>query len=461
MPPYQAALEFLHSRIDYERSATLPYRSKSFQLDQMHQLVELLGNPQSNLPVIHIAGTKGKGSTASMVSEMLTAGGIRNGLYVSPHLERLEERLVIDGSTCSQDTLTDLVDQIRPAVEQLDQRAKADGVRSATYFEITTAMAFLFFAQAKVDLAIMEVGLGGRLDSTNICDSVVCAITSISYDHTQQLGDTLELIAGEKAGICKPGVPVVCGVKDDEARRVIQQRADDLQAPLLQIDRDFAVTSYQPNRELLDRMSYRSQDDDWCFEEIELGLSGRHQANNASVAISIIQQLAHRWPISEDKIREGLAATHCPARVEVVSRKPLVILDAAHNVASIQALVDTLDEQFGEHRRLLVFATTQGKEVAGMLAVLLPAFDDVVLTRYVNNPRAVSPDDLAEAARQVIDKLNLKQPPSVITTDDANAAAAFLNQPNDADRLVCVTGSFFIAGEMKTAMTRANCLNSS
>jgi dihydrofolate synthase/folylpolyglutamate synthase len=455
---YQAALEFLHSRIDYERSANFPYRSQSFTLDRMCQLAELLGNPQRGLPVVHIAGTKGKGSTASMVAGMLHTSGIRNGLYVSPHLERLEERLVVDGAPCSEETLAALVQQVRPAVEELDRRAEAEGERSATYFEITTVMAFLFFAQAEVELAVMEVGLGGRLDSTNICDSVVCAITSISYDHTQQLGDTLTLIAGEKAGICKPGVPIVCGVRNDEAQAVIHQRAADLQAPLWQLDRDFFVSDYQPCRESnsaappLDRMSFRSQDAAWCFDDLDLALPGKHQADNASVAIAIVQQLADRWPVLAEDVRQGLATTACPARVEVISHKPLIVLDAAHNVASSQALVDTLRERFGKRRRLLVFATTLGKDVAGMLEILLPEFDDVVLTKYSNNPRSVSPDALHEAAQTSLCKLNLEHPPSVTTCADATAATALLAEDTSSERLVCVTGSFFIAGEMKAAL---------
>ena len=209
---HDAALAFLYSRIDYERAVNPPYSAGTLRLERMRELLARLGNPQRGLPTVHIAGTKGKGSTAAMVAAVLTAAGHRTGLASSPHLRRVEERLAIDGRPASGDELVELVDRLRPHVETMErQAAHVAGETGPTYFEITTALAWQHFARNRVRAAVVEVGLGGRLDATNVCEPTVTAITSISFDHTRQLGNTLAEIAGEKAGIIKPGVPIISG----------------------------------------------------------------------------------------------------------------------------------------------------------------------------------------------------------------------------------------------------------
>ncbi len=237
-----SAADFLLRRINYERTPNVPYLSGEFKLDRMRRLMSLLGDPHLDLKAIHIAGTKGKGSTAAMVASVLCAAGYRAGLYTSPHLERTEERIVIDGQACPPDKFLALAAQVQPAVERIDEESAAHGEMGPTFFEVTTAMAFLHFAQANVAAAVLEVGLGGRLDSTNVCRPEVCIITSISFDHVKQLGNTLALIAAEKSGIIKPGIPVISGVIDPEPRDVIAARAAELSAPLIQlgIDYDFS-----------------------------------------------------------------------------------------------------------------------------------------------------------------------------------------------------------------------------
>src|SRR5262245_30142218 len=219
----QAALDWLMGRINYERTAFIPYQDRQLKLDRMRQLLTRLGQPDAGMKIVHIAGTKGKGSTSAMIAGILTAAGFRTGLFSSPHLERIEERFAVDAEPCTAAELVALVDRLRPVVRSMDEEAAAEGDAAGgpTYFEATTAMALLHFVERGVDAAVLEVGLGGRLDSTNVCLPAVCVITSISFDHTKQLGNTLASIAREKAGIIKPGVPVVCGVTDLEPQSVI------------------------------------------------------------------------------------------------------------------------------------------------------------------------------------------------------------------------------------------------
>ncbi|MGH7136768.1 MAG: bifunctional folylpolyglutamate synthase/dihydrofolate synthase, partial [Pirellulales bacterium] len=237
-PSYQAALSFLYGRIDYERTA-MPYGQGELRLDRMRELLRRLGDPQDRLPIVHVAGTKGKGSTSAMIAAGLSAAGHSTGLYTSPHLERLEERFLVDGQPCGEEELADLTDRLRPIVAEMDREARVADEIGPTYFELTTAVALLHFVKRGVGAAVLEVGLGGRLDSTNVCLPRVAVITSISFDHMKQLGNTLEAIAREKAGIVKPAVPLVSGVVAEEPRREIAKICRQRGAPLVQLGRDF------------------------------------------------------------------------------------------------------------------------------------------------------------------------------------------------------------------------------
>ncbi|MBI1904437.1 MAG: bifunctional folylpolyglutamate synthase/dihydrofolate synthase [Planctomycetia bacterium] len=465
-----AAIEFLHGRINYERDPAVQYTTQEFRLARMREILARLGDPGGKLPVVHVAGTKGKGSTSAMVASILTAAGHRSGLYASPHLHDPEERVQADGRPVSAAEFVDLVEAVRPVAEEMDAEARGERPRRSaagtawdwlpggpTYFELMTAMALVCFERRGVETAVLEVGLGGRLDSTNVCRPAVCAIASISFDHTRQLGGTLAQIAGEKAGIVKPGVPVVCGVVKDEPRAVIAETCRRQGAPLVQLGVDFDF-EYQPPHELgrgegHGRMTYRRPASGDASPRLdrgpfELGLLGRHQAANAAVAIAVCEELRRQgWSIPEEAMRRGLADVRLPARVEVVRRRPTVIIDAAHNVASVEALVRTLDESFSPSRRILVLGTSRDKDVLGMLRVLLPHFQKAIFTRYLLNPRGVPAEELAEAARG-------HATPFVVCPDPAaawNEAASDL-APDD---LVCVTGSFFLAGEMERQVQKA------
>ena len=451
-----AALEFLTRRINYERTPSVPYLSVEFKLDRMRRLMSLVGDPHLSLKAIHIAGTKGKGSTAAMVASVLTAAGYKAGLYTSPHLERIEERLVIDGQICPSDQFLARAADVQPAVELLDRESESQGTTGPTFFEVTTAMAFLHFARANVDAAVLEVGLGGRLDSTNVCNPEVCIITSISFDHVKQLGNTLAAIAAEKAGIIKRGVPIISGVINPEPRDVIAHRASEFSAPLFQRGRDYdfahASTSGLPApRSSLD---YRepSANPEYQLPGIELNLLGSHQAANAAAAIAAINRLRDRgWSISDEAIRRGLATTNIPARIEQVRPAPAIILDVAHNLASIEALLTVLRERFGSQRRIAIFASSKDKDYAGMLKLVLPAFDIVFLTQYIHNPRAVPAETLLAAAlelRRAAANGNGRYPiiHATVRPQDALRLARAVAAQED---LICIAGSFFLAAELR------------
>ncbi|MHB8898438.1 MAG: bifunctional folylpolyglutamate synthase/dihydrofolate synthase [Thermoguttaceae bacterium] len=449
--PHEAATRFLCGRINYERFASIPYHERAFQLDRMRELLGRLGHPDRAMRIVHVAGTKGKGSTSTMIASMLRAAGRRVGLFTSPHLERIEERMTVDGVECPAADFVDLVDMLRPVVDAMDRRREPiDGQPDGpTYFDIITAMALVHFARQQVDTAVLEVGLGGRLDSTNVCRPELSVITSISYDHMQQLGSTLESIAREKAGIVKPGVPLVSGVTDDEPRGVIRDVCRAEGSRLIELGTDFTF-EYRPPRGL-DRgdsageidFSCRGADAEYRLDNVQLGLLGHHQARNGAVALAAMLELRRQgWHLPDAALRDGLAAARCPARVELLSRRPAIIVDAAHNAASVKALVDTLNECFSPRRKILVFATTREKDVRGMIEILDSYFDEILVTRYQDNSRAFPPDELADLARQLTGR-------DCRVCSKPEQAWQIARQMTTEDDLVCATGSFYLAAEIR------------
>ena len=448
---HEAALRFLYERTDYERSLAMPYSRWGLKLQRMKDLLARLENPQQGLPILHVAGTKGKGSTAAMAAAVLTAAGYRTGLFTSPHLDSVHERIALNGQPCTPAELVQLVDRVRPAVAEIDEQAArehpSDG--GPTFFEITTAMALLHFAACRAHAAVLEVGLGGRLDSTNVCRPLVAAIASISFDHTQQLGNTLEAIAREKAGIIKPGVPVVSGVIEPGPRDVIRRTCRRRRSPLVELGVDFDF-HYDPPRNLdsadgLGRLDFHCGvgQGERRYANVPLRLLGHHQAANAAVALAAIGRLQDAgWTIPEHAVRAGLGGVVWPVRVELVSRRPAVVIDAAHNVASVEALVRVLQECFSPRRRLLLFATTRQKDLRGMLSSLLPHFHHAILTQYLNNPRALPVEELEAVARD----LTGQSYPAYQDPIRAWKAIRALAAPED---LICVTGSFYIAAQIR------------
>jgi dihydrofolate synthase/folylpolyglutamate synthase len=341
----------------------------------------------------------------------------------------------------TREELTVLLEDVQAAV------ARSHGALEPTFFEVATAVGFLHFRRRQVDAAVVEVGLGGRFDSTNVCRPVVSVITSISFDHMQQLGDKLASIAREKAGIIKPGRPVVSGATAPEARTVIAQVARERRAPLDQLGLDFHY-AYVPGQVTHEttrppRVRVVTGCDRPAWPEMELGLLGEHQAANAAVAVRCVEVLrAQGWSIRDDAVAAGLSEVSWPARLEVVGRRPLVVLDCAHNVASAEALVETLQSTFPPLRRWLVFAGSADKDLSGILGVLAPHFTHAFLTRYGNNPRSLPAEDVAALLRRVSDLPSTVCP----APEEAWRLARSQARPDD---LICITGSVFLAGELR------------
>lgn len=440
---YQRALDFWYRRVNFELATPL---ADDLKLDRIRALLALLGDPQDRLRILHVAGSKGKGSTSAMLESILRQAGYRTGLFTSPHLNRVEERIQVDHQPISTQELTALLNEIQHALS--DRPLASD----PTFFEIATAVGFLHFVRRRVDVAVIEVGLGGRFDSTNVCRPLFSIITSISLDHTRQLGDRLESIAMEKAGIVKSGRPVISGVRAAPARQVIEQTCRDRHAPLRQLGIDFRYqyehgsvsrNAPAPGPAIqLPRIRVESSD---LWPVQELGLLGEHQAANAAVAIACIEQLrAIGWSIGDAAVTRGLARVEWPARMEIVATRPLIVLDCAHNVVSMEAMVATLRDSFPPGRRLLVFGASADKDLLGMLRVLAGEFTHFYLTRYTSSARAALPEQLAELA--------IPLGVAVTVCDTPETALKAVRAQAQDDDLVGVTGSVFLAGEVRALL---------
>ncbi len=463
LSPHERASEFLLGRINYERITELPYGKRHMKLDRMRELLTRLGNPDAGLPIVHVAGTKGKGSTSAMIAGVLQAAGYETGLFSSPHLDRIEERFVVNGLPCPSDELVALVEQLRPVVEQMDREGEADESLGPTYFDLTTAIALMHFAQRKVDIAVLEVGLGGRLDSTNVCQPAITVITSISLDHTKQLGETVEEIAAEKAGIIKPGVPVLCGPLEPGPRRVIAEIARQHGSRMIESGSEFQHTYKPPKnfekQQRLGRINFAGDlgSEDSELTDIPLRMLGAHQADNAAIAIAVVARLRKQgWSISSDAIRETFAKLVLPGRIELVRRHPAVLIDVAHNVAAVEALIGVINTSFSCPQRILILAATKDKDVRGIVRTLVPHFQQIIVTEYRNNPRAVATEKLDEIVREELAKLNLNETVVAVRAFPADAwqlAQEWTQSPaTQPDQLICITGSFFIAAELRHAL---------
>lgn len=444
---YKQTLDYLFSFVDFSLQHTHQYSPASFDLGRMISFIHSLGNPERDYPIIHIAGTKGKGSVCSFCAYALKASGNRVGLYTSPHLWDYTERIQIDGQPITHADLGELVDEVKPFVNAIPQ---------ITMFEITTGLAFLYFSRQKVDAAVIEVGLGGRLDATNICHPNVTVITSLSYDHTYLLGNTLTEIAGEKAGIIKPGIPVVLSPQKDEARQVVERIATEQNAPLIQVGQEYR---YSPVTHSLENQTFiiwsaANQDNidaylrgkktgKWKPTTLTIPLLGEHQVENAATAYVALQVARQTGiPIQEDAIDRGFSEVKWPGRFEILQKEPPVIVDSAHNRDSAFKLRTAVDDYFPGRPVVLIFGASEDKDILGMFTELLPRVRQVVLTKSFH-PRAADPALLAE----MVTRFNL---PAVVvpSVSEAFTEASLLAQ-DEAVVLVC--GSLFITAEIRQA----------
>jgi dihydrofolate synthase/folylpolyglutamate synthase len=441
---YDEAVKFWYDRINYEVRAARPHDLK---LERMRALLQLLGNPHDRLRIVHVTGTKGKGSTCAMLAAILQSAGYRVGLFTSPHLEHVEERIQVDRVPISHDELAARMDEVALVVKLLEgeadlhDTAKLPGL---TFFEIGTALGFLHFCRRRCDIAIVEVGLGGRFDSTNVCHPLVSVITSVGFDHTSQLGNTLEAIAFQKAGIIKRGVPIISGVTQNGPREVIQKVAKDLDAPMKELQKDFHYEFMQDHSR--SRVAITTSRTTYCHHP--LNLLGIHQAHNAAIAVAVCESLQKAgMSIPDRAIARGLENVRWPARIELVSECPITILDTAHNVPSAEALVDTLGRFFPTSgRKVVVVGVSSDKQYVEILRILASYFDHFHLTKYSNNPRSVAPEKLAAIMKEVA----RERPFAVYPTAREAWMAAWSNAA--PDDVLCVTGSVFLAGELRSMM---------
>ena len=439
---YDDALAFWYGRIDYERRQPRP---GDLKLDRMRALLRRLGDPHRRVRCVHVTGTKGKGSTSALLAAVLRAAGYRTGLFTSPHLTDVSERVQVDGVPITMAEIAARMSEVAAAVRELD--AEGDPTRSPTFFEVITALGFLHFDCRRVDLAVLEVGLGGRFDSTNVCEPLVAIITNISFDHMALLGPTIPEIAFQKAGIVKPRVPVVTTADDPEALPVIEAVAAEKRAPLTVVGRDVGW-SWEPAGPFEPGRVWVTTDrQDW--PDLPLGLHGEHQAVNAAGVVSAVERLRDLGlTIPDGAVRTGFREVVWPARTELICRRPVVVLDCAHNVASAVALVETMRASFPvEGRRHLVFASSTDKQIPEMLAVLAPEFDEFHLTRYRSNPRSADPAAVAETLRRLgRTAVRVHDSP-----EDAWQAARSAAGPADG---IVVAGSVFLAGELRRSLVR-------
>lgn len=425
---YQRALDYLYSFVDYSLKHASELARADFNLDRMEHLMHLLGDPHRAYPVLHVTGTKGKGSVCALSAAALQAAGLRVGLYTSPHLLDYAERIQVNAMPIPHTHLVETLEDLKPYVAQ---------VPYLTTFEITTALAFLYFARQNVDIAVIEVGLGGRLDATNIVWPQVSVITSISYDHMAVLGNTLAQIAREKAGIIKESRPVVSAPQEQEALQVIQKVAEDRHAPLTLLSRDVFADRIGFD---LNGQAVRIWTRDGRRLETHLPLLGRHQVENAGVAVAALWKLQEQGIAVDDRaIRQGFASVRWPARFEIARLSPPVIFDSAHNQASFRALTQTLAETFPDHKVYLVFGASEDKPLEAMLQEIRPRLEKLLLTR-ANHPRATELERLEALARQ--QGLEFETYPTV-----AQAFTRALELAAQDGNAVVVAGSMFVTAE--------------
>ena len=377
---FNQALDYLYSFVDYSLKHSSELAKADFNLDRMFALMESLGNPQNQYPIIHVAGTKGKGSTSAMCASALMAAGYKVGLYTSPHLLDYTERIQINGAPISHEQLAELVEEIKPAVAR---------VPFLTTFEITTALAFMAFGKYGVNAAVFEVGLGGRLDATNIVIPKVSVITSLSYDHTAVLGNTLTLIAGEKAGIIKDGVPVVSSPQKDEALAVLERVAALKNSRLTLVGRDVKFELIESS---LEGQEFRIQN-----SEFRIPLLGNHQVENAATAYTALK--VSGIPITDEQIQKGFSQVQWRARFEIARREPPVIFDSAHNQDSFAKLSETLETYFPGKKVYLIFGASEDKNIPGMFAEMKPKIQKIIITR-ADHPRALEVEKIQGLARR-------------------------------------------------------------
>jgi dihydrofolate synthase/folylpolyglutamate synthase len=424
---YESAIEYLESHIDLGMKPGL---------NRMVELLEMMGHPEAGYPIVHVAGTNGKTSTSRLITVILAAHGLNTGTFTSPHLERIEERIGVNGRTSTSEEFAQAVSDVAGFADLFQQRTGD----SPSYFELTAAMAFAWFSENSVDAAVVEVGLGGRLDATNAADAEVAVVTGIDFDHTEILGTTIEAIATEKLGIVKPGSMLVTGSMPEDAIRVARATASELGATHYEFEKDFRI-------EGSDRgvggwlVSINGTRGD--YEDVFLPLRGRHQIANLAVAVAASEALLG-GPLDDEVLRSGVAAVTSPGRLELVASSPLVLIDGAHNPQGMRALAASLTEEFANQSWVLVMSSMKDKDLTQIVPQLKGRIRSAIATE-VGSSRSRSADDLAAVLES-----SLEVP--VEAVPDPAAALARAREVAGPEGAVLVTGSLYLVGAIRSLL---------
>jgi dihydrofolate synthase/folylpolyglutamate synthase len=443
---YEMALDYIYSFVDYSLTKNLYFSPEKFDLGRMAALMGRLGNPDRDFKIFHVAGTKGKGSTAAMIANCLVAAGYRVGFYTSPHLQDYCERIQVNNLPLSHPDFVAMLEEIKPHV---------DAIEKLTTFEITTALAFWYFSRQKVDVGVIEVGLGGRLDATNVVTPLVSVITSLSIDHINILGDTLVKIAVEKAGIIKEKRPVVLAPQQEEAFQVVAKIAAQKQAKMIRVGIDYLVQaeSHTLKSQVFQVWCATAQDEGQGGSlshptQLRIPLLGAHQLENAATAYAALQVgMEEGLVLSEAAIQKGFSEVSWPGRFEFLQISPPVVIDSAHNRDSARRLRQALDDYLPEKPVILIFGASEDKDVAGMFEELLPRVRAVVATQTIH-PRALEPNKLVELAHQFGTPAV-----AVIPVEEALDKARELAEQ---DAAIVAAGSIFLAAAVREVWQRRN-----
>jgi len=426
---YQSTLDYLYSFVDYSLTRNLRYSPEKFNLERMRFFMHLLGDPHLDYPVIHVAGTKGKGSICSLIANVLTSAKYKVGLYTSPHLQEFTERIKVDNKDIEKNAFIDLIEEIKPVINKIE---------GLSTFEITTGIAFLFFSRVKVDIGVIEVGLGGRLDATNVVQPMLSIISTISKDHVKILGNTLEKIAVEKAGIIKKNVPVIISFQIPRIRKIFRTIAKSNNSPLIDVQEKFRYKLIRHDLSGQDFSLKIPKGETFFFH---LPLLGIHQIQNSITAYSAIQLIREKGiKISDQNIYEGFATVKWPARFEILSERPFLIIDSAHNTDSINKLVQTIKLIAPNKKIILIFGASEDKDIIGMLHILISKIH-LLITTQSNHPRALNAKMLLEMAQKQGGKGI-----SFLSIEDALKNAL---EKWGENSVIIATGSIFIAAAIR------------
>lgn len=430
--------------IEREILSRAPENSPEPSLDRVARAMELLGDPQRTFPVIHLTGTNGKTTTTRVIERILRETGLSTGRFTSPHLHSMRERISLNGKPISEERFVDVWDDVLPYIQHVDEESLAQDGPRTTYFEVLTIMAYAAFADAPVDVAVVEVGLGGVWDATNVADGAVAVITPVSLDHTRLLGSTLEEITMEKRGIIKPGAIVIEGLQAPEVDELVRERCDEVEADLNREGERFLVTA----RDLAiggQQVSVRGLAAD--YNDLFVPLFGEHQAHNVATAIAATEAFlgGGEQPLPEDILRAALEGVSSPGRLEIVRRSPTVVVDAAHNIGGVLALREAMEDSFNFTRLIGVLAIMADKDVESMLSALEPVFGEIVVTRN-SSPRSMRPEELGALAAEIFgdDRVTV-----VPTMPEALDRAAELSDEGGVAGGVLATGSVVTAADVR------------